>query len=63
MFGIESNVDGVWQWPDNPAGKRMADLEGALRCDMCTEFYVNPHSLKCGHCYCSECIRRHLDQT
>ena len=53
------------EWPnsDNLVVKKLIDLEESLRCPICGEFYVNPQILvKCGHCYCFECISRHFDQ-
>ena len=42
-------------------GKKMNRFEEFLRCPSCCEFFDNPMSLNCGHVYCSECIRVHLD--
>ena len=42
-------------------GRKMNSFEEFLRCPCCREFLDNPMSLNCGHIYCSECIRKHLD--
>ena len=42
---------------------KMYHLEESLLCSICQELLTNPHSLKCGHTYCSYCIRGHMDTT
>ncbi|KAI1695550.1 ubiquitin family domain-containing protein [Ditylenchus destructor] len=32
------------------------DDEKHLRCGICTEFYVEPKSLNCGHTFCLKCV-------
>jgi hypothetical protein len=73
---IAEGVEGEWQWLEPVSGsaskcsegggalaRHMMAIETSLRCAICNEFLNNPHSLQCGHSFCSECIRRHLDQT
>jgi hypothetical protein len=49
-------------FPETSAvGKKMNAFEEYLRCPCCGDFFDNPNSLSCGHVYCSECIRKHLD--
>ncbi|GMH39515.1 hypothetical protein BSKO_07413 [Bryopsis sp. KO-2023] len=38
----------------------LAPLDEALRCRICGGYFDVPTSLKCGHCYCSQCIRGHI---
>eukprot|EP00892_Ulva_mutabilis_P008047 jgi/Ulvmu1/5614/UM023_0152.1 len=48
-----------FDWPAHAANMR--DLDSALRCTICHEFYNTPKLLPCGHSYCSECIRKQGD--
>lgn len=41
----------------------MDGLEGSLNCPICSDLFVNPFSLRCGHSFCSLCIRKHMDKT
>ena len=50
-------------FPPTTFGRKMSNFEDHLRCPICCEFFDNPMALRCGHSYCSECIRRHLDST
>ncbi|KAH7889980.1 hypothetical protein F5I97DRAFT_1849069 [Phlebopus sp. FC_14] len=38
----------------------LRQLDGSLRCTICSEFYDAPITLACGHCFCSLCIREHI---
>jgi hypothetical protein len=60
---VEDEIDGEWQWPRSSIGVKIATLELSLRCLICSNYLTNPHSLSCGHSYCSECIRKHLDKS
>lgn len=62
-FLNEGDVDGEWQWPKTFLGSKICEIESILRCVICSEFLRNPHSLQCGHSFCSECIRKHLDKS
>lgn len=51
-------------WPtDIPIGKDISSFEENLLCPICQDFYNNPQILKCGHSFCSLCIRRHFDRS
>ena len=51
-----------YDWPKTTVGSKLSLLEQSLSCPICSEFFVNPHSLTCGHSFCSICIRKHLDK-
>lgn len=59
----DDEIDGEWQWPKSSIGMKISALELSLRCLICSNYLTNPHSLSCGHSYCSECIRKHLDKS
>ena len=51
-------------WPATTAfGRKMCSLERSLLCPICSDFLQNPHTLPCGHAFCSHCIRLQLDKT
>lgn len=51
-------------WPsESPLGKKIELFQEDLLCPICQDLFSNPHILKCGHSFCSLCIRRHLDST
>ena len=52
----------VYEWPKSSLGKRLKTVEESLVCMICSDFYSNPHSLFCGHTFCSLCIRTHFDR-
>jgi hypothetical protein len=35
-------------------------LRPLLKCTLCSELYLKPHSLKCSHTFCQHCINKHL---
>lgn len=56
--------DGVLDWPlELPLGRRLDKLQDDLLCPICQSLFTNPHMLKCGHSFCSLCIRKHCDAT
>lgn len=56
------NSSDVYDWPeDTPLGRKLASLEENLLCPICSGLFNNPHVLRCGHSYCSICIRKHFD--
>jgi hypothetical protein len=61
---MSDSENSVYDWPDSvSASKKLANLEQDLCCPICQGFLNNPHILKCGHTYCSICIRQHFDPT
>ncbi len=58
-IAIESNI---FDWPKTSLGQKLKTQEEALLCSICSEFFNNPHSLSCGHSFCSICIRKHFDR-
>lgn len=52
----------IYEYPKSLLGSKVRLLEESLLCQICEDFINNPHSLRCGHTFCSECIRRHLDR-
>eukprot|EP00793_Prasinoderma_coloniale_P002866 PRCOL_00002348-RA len=42
-------------WPE------LRELDALLRCGICREVHDAPVALSCGHAFCSQCIRSHLD--
>lgn len=46
-------------WLETPL-KDFADLENALHCQICKEFYDTPMITSCNHTFCSKCIRTSL---
>jgi hypothetical protein len=59
----ESNHIGWRNISDSTLGQNLEVFEEQLRCPICQDFYDNPQILKCGHSFCSLCIRKHLDST
>jgi hypothetical protein len=52
-----------FDWPtNNENGRQLRLLEESLLCPICSEYFENPHSINCGHSFCSMCIRKHLDR-
>jgi E3 ubiquitin-protein ligase RAD18 len=41
--------------------KGLAEVEAALRCQVCKDFYKTPMLTSCNHTFCSVCIRRALN--
>jgi E3 ubiquitin-protein ligase RAD18 len=48
-------------WLATPLPKLSA-VEGALRCQVCKDFYTSPMITSCSHTFCSLCIRRALSE-
>ncbi|GAB1733145.1 hypothetical protein NU195Hw_g5670t1 [Hortaea werneckii] len=58
-------MDPAYHVPDstdwlNTSLKDLADLENALHCQICKEFYDTPMITSCSHTFCSKCIRTSL---
>jgi hypothetical protein len=47
-----------WLWP--AACPELRQMESALRCQICGDFFHGPVLLPCTHTFCSECVRRFL---
>ena len=64
MNFIDIDINDAFAWPTSKIGKMMTELDETMRCQICSEFFNNPHTLiHCGHIFCSECIRKHFDRT
>lgn len=48
------------QWPLTDSGRKLEILQEACQCEICAEMYDNPQFLRCGHSFCSLCIRKHI---
>lgn len=48
---------------DHPLSSKLSALQEHLLCPICNAFFNNPLILKCGHSFCSLCIRKHCDAT
>ncbi|KAJ7273090.1 hypothetical protein C8J57DRAFT_265929 [Mycena rebaudengoi] len=55
------NMPDPTDFPGQPASLR--DLDSAVRCTICANFFDAPVSLSCGHSFCSMCIRDVLSRT
>lgn len=53
------NIPDSTDWLSTPL-KDFADLENALHCQICKEFYDTPMITSCAHTFCSKCIRTTL---
>lgn len=50
--------------PCNKAlGAQMASMEGNLRCPICSELIKAAMTAKCGHAFCSACVRAWLGRS
>lgn len=54
-FDVPDSTD----WLNTPLAG-LADLENALHCQICKEFYDTPMITSCSHTFCSRCIRTSL---
>jgi len=54
-FDVPDSTD----WLNTPLAA-VADLESALHCQICKEFYDTPMITSCSHTFCSRCIRTSL---
>lgn len=54
-FEVPDSTD----WLNTPLAA-LADLENALHCQICKEFYDTPMITSCSHTFCSRCIRTSL---
>lgn len=51
-----------YEWKSSQLGNKLGRLEESLCCQICGDFFNNPHMLDCGHSFCSLCILRHFDK-
>jgi E3 ubiquitin-protein ligase RAD18 len=47
-------------WIETPLPK-LSEVDSALRCQVCKDFYATPMTTSCSHTFCSLCIRRSLN--
>lgn len=47
-------------WIETPLPK-LSEVDSALRCQVCKDFYTTPMTTSCSHTFCSLCIRRSLN--
>ncbi|KZT11613.1 uncharacterized protein LAESUDRAFT_692654 [Laetiporus sulphureus 93-53] len=52
------NVPDPTDFPSADVAPGLRELDEALVCDVCREFYSGPMILECGHSFCSYCLRR-----
>ncbi|KAJ7118772.1 hypothetical protein C8R44DRAFT_789233 [Mycena epipterygia] len=52
---LAQNIPDATDFPKQAAS--LAELDSAVRCPICSNFFDGPVSLACGHCFCSMCIR------
>ncbi|KIK63525.1 hypothetical protein GYMLUDRAFT_40568 [Collybiopsis luxurians FD-317 M1] len=57
---LMSDVQDPSDFPAHSQAPGLRLLDTALRCTICTELFDGPVTLKCGHCFCSICIRESL---
>ncbi|KAK0442972.1 hypothetical protein EV421DRAFT_1710525 [Armillaria borealis] len=59
---LAATVSDSTDFPDIAAAPGLRTLDSALRCPICCELFSGPVTLRCGHCFCSLCIRGSLAQ-
>ncbi|KAE9395817.1 hypothetical protein BT96DRAFT_1042907 [Gymnopus androsaceus JB14] len=57
---LMAEVQDPSDFPEHSKSPGLRLLDSALRCTICSELYDGPVTLKCGHCFCSLCIRQSL---
>ncbi|KAJ3781539.1 hypothetical protein GGU10DRAFT_437243 [Lentinula aff. detonsa] len=57
---LMSDVQDPSDFPPQSEAPGLRLLDSSLRCTICSEFFDGPVTLKCGHCFCSLCIRQSL---
>ncbi|KAF2772893.1 DNA repair protein rad18, partial [Teratosphaeria nubilosa] len=53
------DIPDATDWLNTPL-RQFSDLESALHCEICKEFYDTPMITSCSHTFCSKCIRTSL---
>ncbi|KAK0185881.1 hypothetical protein F5146DRAFT_936616 [Armillaria mellea] len=59
---LAATVSDSTDFPDIATAPGLRTLDSALRCPICCELFSGPVTLRCGHCFCSLCIRGSLAQ-
>ncbi|KAJ3820879.1 hypothetical protein F5878DRAFT_618567 [Lentinula raphanica] len=59
---LMSDVQDPSDFPPQSEVPGLRLLDSSLRCTICSEFFDGPVTLKCGHCFCSLCIRESLSE-
>ncbi|KAG7453048.1 uncharacterized protein BT62DRAFT_44099 [Guyanagaster necrorhizus] len=59
---LAATVSDSTDFPDIDTAPGLRTLDTALRCPICCELFSGPVTLRCGHCFCSLCIRGSLAQ-
>ncbi|KAF8191431.1 hypothetical protein K438DRAFT_1830497 [Mycena galopus ATCC 62051] len=52
---LAQDIEDPTEFPKKASSLR--DLDSAVRCPICYDYFNGPVSLLCGHCFCSLCIR------
>ncbi|KAI0318436.1 hypothetical protein OF83DRAFT_1182403 [Amylostereum chailletii] len=59
---LNSDIQDPTDFPPQACAPGLRDLDGAFRCNICSELYEAPVSLPCGHSFCSLCVRQQLGE-
>ncbi|KAK0458547.1 uncharacterized protein EV420DRAFT_364248 [Desarmillaria tabescens] len=59
---LAATLSDFTDFPDVATAPGLRTLDNALRCPICCELFSGPVTLRCGHCFCSLCIRGSLAQ-
>ncbi|KAK0210223.1 hypothetical protein DFS33DRAFT_270245 [Desarmillaria ectypa] len=59
---LAATISDSTDFPDIATAPGLRTIDNALRCPICCELFSGPVTLRCGHCFCSLCIRGFLAQ-